>query len=402
MNALLSGFYGRGFTVYFLSLARDLNLSHASTSLVFGLSALEGGLQSPISGFFIDRWGPRIMMVIGVVLTGIGFVLLPIAKSFAVFLLIFIGVISLGANAGFHNCSAALVTRWFLRNRGTAFGVISMGIAIGSSVITPLIAFIVINHGWRVASSISGVIILVVGLPLALMVRNSPEELGQTPDGYLEPHGTRSKKPPEAEFGVRDAIGTWSYWLLSFGVTLRISASSGVMVHIVPLMVWKGMGEGTGGVVIASGSVAAIATRFLMGWLGDHWSKRKIVVVAMIVGAGSLIFLLYSPGKLYLMITFGVALSITDGAAGLTWAMIGDYFGKASYATLRGGVNTIVSIGALAAPVAAGIVFDVTQSYRWVLITCAGIYVLAAVVFLVLRSPEKPPKGNRYYTKHEF
>ena len=122
----------------------------------------------------------------------------------------------------------------------------------------------------------------------------------------------------------------------------------------------------------------------------------------MIVGAGSLIFLLYSPGKLYLMITFGVVLSITDGAAGLTWAMIGDYFGRASYATLRGGVNTMVSIGALGAPVAAGIIFDATQSYRWVLIICTGIYVLAAVIFLVLRGPKKPSKGNLYHTKHEL
>ena len=395
MNALLSGFYGRGFTVYFLSLARDLNLSHASTSLVFGLSALEGGIQSPITGFFIDRWGPRIMMIIGVVLAGIGFLLLPLANTFAVFLLIFIGVISLGANSGFHNCSAAIVIRWFVRNRGTAFGVISMGIAIGASLLTPVVAFMVINYGWRVASAVSGVILLVVGVPLASMVRNSPEELGQAPDGDFEPREMKLKRPSRADFGVREAVRTWSYWLLSVGVTLRISAGAGVIVHIVPLMVWKGMGEGTGAVVIASGSVAGIATRFLMGWLGDRWSKRKLVVAAMLAGAGSLVFLLYSPGKLPLMIAFGVALSITEGAAGLTWAMIGDYFGRASYATLRGGINTMVGLGALAAPVAAGKVFDVTQSYYWVLLPSSAIYVLAAAIFVVLRSPRPPVPDDR-------
>ena len=86
MNGLMAGVYGRGFSVYFLSLARDLNLSHTSTSLLFGLSALEGGIQSPITGFFIDRWGPRIMMIIGAALAGIGFLLLPLANSYAVFL----------------------------------------------------------------------------------------------------------------------------------------------------------------------------------------------------------------------------------------------------------------------------------------------------------------------------
>lgn len=195
------------------------------------------------------------------------------------------------------------------------------------------------------------------------MVRNSPEELGQTPDGELEPREIRLRRPLGVDFGVREAARTWSYWLLSIGLTLRIAAGTVVIVHVVPLMVWKGLGEGAGGVVIASGSLAAIATRFFMGWLGDRWPKRKLVVVAMLVGAGSVLFLLYSPGKLPLMIAFGVALSITDGAAGLTWAMVGDYFGRAFFATIRGSINTMVSLGALVSPVAAGRVFDVTESY---------------------------------------
>ena len=110
----------------------------------------------------------------------------------------------------------------------------------------------------------------------------------------------------------------------------------------------------------------------------------------MLVGAGSILFLLYAPGKLPFMIAFGVALSITDGAAGLTWAMVGDYFGTASFATIRGSINTMVSLGALAAPVAAGRVFDVTESYYWVLIPCSAIYVFAAAIFLVIRSPQSP------------
>ena len=392
MNALISGLYGRGFTVYFLSLANDLKLSHASTSLVFGLSALESGLQSPITGYFIDRWGPRIMMIIGTVLAGAGFLLLPLANSFALFLVIFIGVLSLGVNMGFHNGSAAIVTRWFIRNRGTAFGVISVGIAVGGTVFTPAVAYVVINHGWRTAAFISGIAVLLIGVPLSALVRNSPEEVGQTPDGDGGP-GSRRRFQTPVEYGVREATRTWAYWLLSIGVTLRISAGSGVIVHIVPLMVWKGLGEEAGAVVIAAGSLAAIATRFTMGWIGDRWSKRKLVVTAMLVGAGSMVFLLYSPGNLPLMIVFGVILSITEGAAGLTWAMIGDYFGRSSYATLRGGVNTMVSLGALAAPVAAGRVYDVTQSYFWVLLSFACIYVMAAGVFLVLRGPRR--QGSR-------
>lgn len=385
MNALVSGFYGKGFTVYFLALARDLKLSHASTSLVFGLSSLEDGIQSPITGIFIDRWGPRIMMLLGALLAGVGFLLLPLARSFEIFLLIFIGVISLGANTGFHNCSAAIVTRWFIRKRGKAFGITSMGIAIGASLLTPLVAFMVMNHGWRMSSFLSGIALLVIGLPLAAMVKNSPEELGQTPDGVMK--NTLITESPEVDFRVRDALRTWSYWLIAIGITLRISANTIILVHIVPLMVWKGMGESAGAMVIASGSLTGIAIRFGSGWLGDFWPKRKLVSISMVAGAVSAIFLIYSPGTLSFMLIFALILSITEGAAGLTWAMIGDYFGRTSYATLRGGVNALVSIGGLAAPVIAGIVFDSTSSYYLVLWPCSILYIFAAIVFMIMPDP---------------
>ena len=126
LNALLSGFYGRGFTVYFMALARDLKLSHASTSLVFGLSALEGGLQSPITGIFIDRWGPRIMMVIGAALAGVGFLLLPLANSYPVFLLILILAVEANALMG-----PGLATQ---KPLGTVSGTVHLGLGLTAVV----------------------------------------------------------------------------------------------------------------------------------------------------------------------------------------------------------------------------------------------------------------------------
>jgi sugar phosphate permease len=264
-----------------------------------------------------------------------------------------------------------------------------MGIAAGSSLLTPVIAFIVLNYGWRLAATISGVLVLALGVPLTSMLRNSPEDVGQTPDGDIGVNKLRSTRSSTTDFKVREAVRTRAYWLLAIGIALRISAINGVMVHIVPLMVWKGFGEGAGGVVIATGSMAAIGTRFVMGWMGDRWSKRKIVCVSMLVGMNSLILIWYLPGNLALIATFVVTLSVTDGAAGLTWAMLGDYFGASYYATLRGVMNTMTSLGTLSSPVIAGIIFDATQSYSWALLLFAGVYGLAFTVFFSVRGPEK-------------
>ncbi len=395
LNALSSGFYGRAFAVYFLPLARDLGLSHTATSLVYGFSQLEGAIQGPITGYCIDRWGPRIMMVLGAILAGTGFLLLPFTSNYVLFLLVYAGVISLGIHAGFSHGVAAIVNRWFVRRRGMAFGLVSVGFALGGGLITPVVAVVVLNLGWRVAALISGVVLLGVGLPLSAMMRGAPEEIGQFPDG-VKPAGrsesaTRRQFVPVegVDYTAREAFKTRSYWLLAVGICLRIAAHTGVFVHIVPLMVWKGFGEATGGVMVAAISFSAVATRLLMGWWGDRWSKRNLAAIAMLVGASSLVFLVFSPGHLFLMVLFAVAFSVTDGAAGLTWALIGDFFGRRAFATLRGGVNLLAGLGAFVTPIVAGRVFDVTHSYYWALLPFAAIYVVAAFIFFILRSPKR-------------
>jgi MFS family permease len=236
---------------------------------------------------------------------------------------------------------------------------------------------------------VSGVVVLAIGVPLASLVRDTPEKVGQLPDGYHKSgqHQTR-QTVGGSDYSARAAMTTLAYWGLAVAIGLRISASAGVMVHIVPIMVWKGMSESMGGIIIATMSFSAIATRLGMGWWGDHWEKNKLVALAMITGAASLVFLALSPGRIWLMLLFAVTFSITEGAAGLTWAMIGDYFGRTSFATLRGVTSTVVSVGALAMPVIAGRVFDVTESYYWVLIPSAGLYVIATAAFLVMRGPD--------------
>ena len=143
-------------------------------SLIFGFATLEGGVQAPIAGYLIDKYGPRVMTLIGATLAGIGFLLLPLASDLLSFVLIYVGVIALGINAGFHNSAGAIVNAWFVRRRGLAFGIISVGIALGGGVMTPIVAAVVLEWGWRWAVTLSGLMILIVGVPLSLFIRNKP------------------------------------------------------------------------------------------------------------------------------------------------------------------------------------------------------------------------------------
>ena len=391
MNFLAAGLYGRGFSIYFLPLARDLSLSHTATSLIFGFATLEGGVQAPIAGYLIDKYGPRIMTLIGATLAGIGFLLLPLASDLLSFVLIYVGIIALGINTGFHNSAGAIVNAWFVRRRGLAFGIISVGIALGGGVMTPIVAAVVLEWGWRWAVAMSGITILLVGVPLSFLIRNRPEDVGQFPDGEPPPRriGRSTDTLSYRDFTFRQATRTVSYWLLAFGITLRISAQAGILVHIVPMLVWKGLDEAVGAIAIAMISFSAVGTRLFMGWLGDKLPKRLLVVFGMLVGAAGALFFLLAPGKLWVVIVFALMFSVTDGAAGLTWAMIGDFFGRSAYATLRGAITFCVSIGSMTTPVVVGRIFDVTGGYYWALIPLIGVYLSTALVFIVIQTPQK-------------
>ena len=97
---------------------------------------------------------------------------------------------------------------------------------------------------------------------------------------------------------------------------------------------------------------------------------------------------------MWTLIIFSLLISITDGAAGFTWAMIGDFFGTKAFATLRGVINLIVSVGAFLVPVAMGRIYDVNSSYSSALILVSIIYLVASVLFLYTLPPKPSFKSN--------
>ncbi len=155
---LTGGFYQLGFSVYFLPISRDLQLSRTALSLVFSLRSFEGGLDAPVMGYLVDRFGPRIMIRIGAILTGLGFILVAFTHDYLSFLMVFLGLVAVGIHAGVALPASSLVNHWFARNRALATTLSHLGVESGGIVITPLIAYLVLGLGWRPAAILSGVV----------------------------------------------------------------------------------------------------------------------------------------------------------------------------------------------------------------------------------------------------
>ena len=159
MRMLGGGFHLYGFTIFFLPITNELGLSRAATSLVFSLARAEGAIEGPLAGYFIDRYGPRPMMLAGIILSGLGYMLLATVESYAAFLIVYLGVISLAFSAGFMHSPMVLANSWFIRRRAMAMTLISSAIGIGGTLITPILAFTVSQWGWRYGAFVAGLLL---------------------------------------------------------------------------------------------------------------------------------------------------------------------------------------------------------------------------------------------------
>ena len=394
-DAVKGGTFNTGFTLYFLPILNELHLSRAATSLPFSLARVEAALGGPIVGYLIDRFDVRVMLVVGTMLAGLGFVLLSFTPSYVLFVLVFMGPLTVGFQ-GFNHATMASVNHWFRRQRGLAMSIVQTGQAIGGVVIFPLVALAVLKLGWRPAAFLSGLVVLML-LPLVLLIRDSPESMGLLPDGErptAHDPSAGAVRPEHRhddmrEFTAREALRTRAFWLLAAFHGLRNIPYSGVSVHLVPLLVWKGLDEPMAAFFVGLTAFSTVIVRPLMGWLGDWRSKQKIGAVGVLLGALGLLVLTYSDGALSHMVLFAVLFACGEGINSVTWALVGDLFGRRHFATIRGWIGMLQSIASIPGAVFTGWIYDQTQSYTYALIPFTISYSVAALALWRLPHPKR-------------
>ncbi len=398
INCVGTGIIYHSMSVFFLPLKRDLGVSSTAISLLYGAARLEGGFEGPLVGYLIDRFGSKKMILIGTTLTGLGLILLTTVNSFFAFFLVYVFIVALGSNAGLFHPISTLVNHWFIRHRGLGFSVITASGSIGGMVMAPLLSFIILNYGWRTGAAAAGLMIMAVAIPAAQPLKRSPEEVGLHPDGrvpsaYTKASNLGGRITVERTFSVRQAIRTIHFWLLMTSICLRLSVTVGLNVHFVPLLVWKGMSEATSAYLLSLYAFMSIPLTVGLGWIGDRWSKARLSSICILPIILAMMGMSFLPSEAILYF-FPVAFAIVMGTTSLNWALIGDFFGRGSYATLRGIMGVGYGTATFLSPIYAGWIFDRTESYEIVLLTFSIIMALAAFFFAILSPPQPPPAKN--------
>lgn len=440
-DGIKQGSFNRGFTVYVIPIQNDLGLGAAAIGWADTLGRLMGGIQGPIMGYLTDRLGPGFMLAFGGITSGLGFILLSYTGNYFFFLLVFVGFLSVGFRSGYNNASIAAINNWFRRRRGLAMSLVSVGHGLGGAI-APVAGWMVLTFGWQVAVRISGVGIILVVVPLSFLVKRSPESMGLQPDGDTPETvvareanrdsnrdstrdagresgqlSGRASAPanhrilgrlrgrsqwaiPDNDFTAREAMRTPAYWMLVLASGLRNTAHSGLSFLLAPLMVWflqQGGREQTESLQIAAFFVGLVAmsTIFfnpLIGWLGDRFPRKRLSALCMASGALSLCVLFSTSGSLWQLAAFSILLALSESANSLTWAQMGELFGRRSFATLRGWQHLPDQLISMWTAVWMGMIYDATGSYYLALFPLIGIFVLSALTFLAIPRPRLPDR----------
>ena len=404
VNSLSSGPVWSGVGVWMKALELHFGWSRAQLSGAFSMAQLEGSIIGPLMGYLIDRLGSRRMVLIGMVITGLGFLLFSRTNSILIFYVSY-GLIMLGTAAGTWLPYMTVVNRWFARRRGMAMAIAAEGSPLGGLALVPILAWAVTpgNYGWSVTAQWIGVVFLCLALPMSLLIRERPEDHGVLPDGDPPGQGAREttrpggtlNSPGQLNFTARQAIRTSAFWLITFGHAFSTILFATLTVHLVLMLTDQGLSIQSASYVFSVIMGSAAIFQLIGGYVGDRIPINiAIAVFGFIQAGGFLMAVLVDslPMAMLFAVVFGAGFG---GRNPLTTAIRGEYFGKNAFATITGISSAPMYVFMLSAPLFAGFLFDATGSYTLAFLIIGGLGMMSGVLFLMAQKPTSIPSGRR-------
>lgn len=383
---LMRGVLG-SFGVFYVALLADFEWSRASAASIASINALVYAVSSPLVGWAFDRLGPRMLMPLGGLLIGAGLFFSGRSQTLWEFYLFYGIVVGTGlAGIGFVS-NSALISHWFVRRRGTAIGVATMGLGFGLLVIVPLMQVLISHFGWRAAFMVAGVVMLLTIVPANLLLqRGRPEDLGQLPDGAEkvrdeQPGSARATKfLPVPGWTVRTAIRSTPFWSIAMGHLALGTGVSLIYTHVVAHLVHVGLDAFRAASMLGLVGLVRMPGTTLWGVVSDRLGRDRaygLATVVTLTGIGILIVL--SPrSSPWLVYTFVIFYGLGHSAGNPTYgATIADIFGGKKIGTILGFLEITFGIGMAFGPWFGGFVYDITGSYRWAFVVGLAAFFLS-------------------------
>ncbi|MCH8989302.1 MAG: MFS transporter [Chloroflexi bacterium] len=397
-------------TVLIFPMSQQLGWSRTLIAGAVSAGALASLALSPVVGWAIDRFGARPVLVVsgvvlGVALTSLAWATVPLTfyVAFAAARVVFHTSAPIGAST--------VASRWFIRKRGRAIGMIFLIGALGGILFTMVASLVVESYGLKATWITIGLIVLAVSVaPSLFLVAERPEDIGLRPDGVppdrvmvtgavpptaQDNAGTNASGRPlgsdDDSWTLGDAIRTRTFWLLVSMGFAAFFVHTSIGVHMGAYFRDVGLGPASAALAVSlSWTVSAVGS-VVWGWVTDRVDLRYAYSGMFLVQAGSTLYLIFvgGTGGVFLVAAlFGI---VSAGSNVVPAVMYANYFGRTSLGKIRGVGEIGVLFGQATGPVIAGVLFDLQGGYN----TIFTVFVLLALTCSLLVLKARAPVRNQ-------
>jgi MFS family permease len=388
---VIVGLFVYTYGVFLPVMCDDLGWSRTVISLGVTVGYACSGAVSPLVGFCIARFGPKINILLGSLVFSLCMVGMSQVNQIWQVILLW-GLAGLSSGFATFIATAAVGSNWFIKKRSLAMGILSGSVGIGGFVIPILATSFIASIGWRTAwLALAGVGIL--GMLVALFVRNKPEDIGQVPDGtVIAPDQERMKspgvRPGPSKWTVKQALQQRSTWLIYVFMVANFVAWAAMMAHQVAYV--KGLGATP---MVAALTMSVVPGASLIGGVGCgilvlKFGTKRLAIASFAIYTLALVILLLAKSVPFVYV-YAFLFGMSGGAAlGVYPTLLADYYGRGIFPKVLGLLNLFIfPFRALSATV-AGAIYDSTGTYTLAFIILIVLNFIGLICTLLISTPK--------------
>lgn len=387
LTLALTALITNSYSILAVPLGEEFKPSRMVLMLAMTVVSAVSAVISPSLGKWLDRANLRLAAAIGTVLLALGYVAISLAPSFNLVLLVYGLLVAPASTLLGPLAVTVLLSRWFVKRRGTAIGIAIAGIAAGNFVFPPLIQSILLGQDWREALRLVALIVLVLGLIAASLIVNRPAERGLFPDGADAEPDAAEANPLAAKIPTRTIIGDPSFWLIGIVVATVTAGLKGMVTNLGSLAHDVGIDKQAAAMLLPYYAISGFVAKLFFAGFADRVRPHLTMAGSLLGYALGNVIMAFAGGS-YLTLVCGVALMGFFGGMMIPMEsyLVPRLFGREISGRVGGLLNLLMLSFLLVSPPLFGLIYDMTGSYRAIFLFFAGLGAVSIVLSRFIRT----------------